>query len=193
MCFDEQELCASQVWSQVPDWFRDGVTSCLAKDENYTVRAQLGTFSNPFTVSGLAGSQATTTGSVNGTAGSSTASPGATISGPGGPTAGIESSTELSGGSIAGIVIGSVAGLVLAAAGSYLLYRRRRSRFKRLDDKVHEAHELHAQPAACESDTKAVYEKQGEDVFELPQQEPVELGAEERAIEVGAAETVDKK
>jgi hypothetical protein len=56
MCFDEQALCASQAWSQVPQWFRDGVTTCLAKDAKYTIRAELGTFEVPFTIAGLAGS-----------------------------------------------------------------------------------------------------------------------------------------
>lgn len=192
MCFDEQELCASQVWSQVPDWFREGVTSCLAKDASYTVRAQLGTFSNPFTVSGLAGSQATTTGVVNG----SEASPGASISGPASSTAVVENSDtiKLSSGGIAGVVVASVAGLVLLAAGSNLLYRRRKARFKRLDDKVDEAHELHAQPALFESDTHAVHEKHGTDVSELPQQEPIELFAGHGVAEIGTAEgTSDKK
>jgi hypothetical protein len=97
MCFDEQELCASQVWTQVPSWFRDGVTSCLGKDENYTVRAQLGTYSDPFTVVGLAGSLATPTG-TNDTGASATASPGATISGLSSSTAEITDvgPTELS-------------------------------------------------------------------------------------------------
>lgn len=89
MCFDEQELCASQAWSQVPAGFKEGVTLCLAKDENYTVRAQLGPYSDPFTVVGLARSLATTTATANGTDMSSTARPGATISGPISSAAGI--------------------------------------------------------------------------------------------------------
>lgn len=42
------------------------MTSCLAKDEDYTVCAQLGTYSDPFTVVGLAGSLSMTTVNANG-------------------------------------------------------------------------------------------------------------------------------
>lgn len=74
----------------------------LCEDDHvfYTVRAQLGTCSDPFTVSGLARSLATTTANANGTGMSSTARPGA--------------------------VIGSVAGFNLIATGAYLLHRRRK-------------------------------------------------------------------
>ncbi|KAK7181811.1 transmembrane alpha-helix domain-containing protein [Paraphaeosphaeria sporulosa] len=70
-CFDEQVLCAAQVWTQVPQWFRDGVTSCLMKDASYTIRAQLGNAQNPFLVSGIAGILATTSGTFASSAGSS--------------------------------------------------------------------------------------------------------------------------
>ncbi|EME80517.1 uncharacterized protein MYCFIDRAFT_208611 [Pseudocercospora fijiensis CIRAD86] len=56
MCFDEQKLCASQEWPQVPQWLRDGVTTCLARDADYTVRAHSGTYS--FIVTSLASSLA---------------------------------------------------------------------------------------------------------------------------------------
>lgn len=189
MCFDEQELCASQVWSQVPAWFREGVTSCLAKDENYTVRAQLGTYSDPFTIVGLAGSLATTTAYANRTDMSSTASPGATITGPNISTTGATTvgSTRINGGVIAGITIGSVAGLSLLATGVYLLHRRRNSKLALVDKSADEAHELHAHPAIHESDDRPIYEKHGTDVCELPQQEPAELFAE-HAIEVDNTE-----
>lgn len=190
MCFDEQELCASQVWSQVPAWFREGVTTCLAKDENYTVRAQLGTYSNPFTVVGLAGSLATTTASINGTGTSSSASPGATISGPSSSTAETANvgSAVMSGGVIAGVVVGCIAGLGLVALGAYILYRRRKSKLVLADKGTDEAYELHAQPAVAESDTRPLYEKQGVDVFELPQHEPAELFVEEHAVEIDDSE-----
>jgi hypothetical protein len=194
MCFDEQELCASQAWSQVPAWFREGVTSCLAKDENYTVRAQLGTYSDPFTVSGLAGSLATTTANTNGTDMSSTASPGATISGPISSAVGspIASSTRMVGGVIAGAVIGAVAGLSLIATGVYLLHRRRKSKLALADKSAGEAHELHANPAIHEGDDRPIYEKHGTDVCELPQQEPAELFTE-HAIEIDDAERDQSK
>jgi hypothetical protein len=185
MCFDEQESCASQAWSQVPTWFRDGVTTCVAKDRKYTIRAQLGTYSNPFTVVGLAGSLATTTATTNENGTSSTASPGATNTGLSSPTAGIanEGSVTMSGGVIAGVVLGTAAGLGLIATGAYLLYRHRKSRLAFAGRSTDETYELHAQLAICESDNRPLYEKQGSDVFELPQREPAELFTE-IAIEI---------
>jgi len=189
MCFDEQELCASQVWSQVPAWFRDGVTSCLAKNENYTVRAQLGTYSDPFTVVGLAGSLATTTSSANGTDTSSTASPGAGFAATSTSSAEttIVGTNRVTGGVIAGVTIGSVAGLGLVATGAFLLYKRRKSGLAPTDKSVEGAFELHAHSAMHESDTRPLYEKQGTDVYELPQHEPVELFAE-HALEIDNTE-----
>lgn len=189
MCFDEQELCASQAWSQVPAWFREGVTSCLAKDENYTVRAQLGTYSDPFTVIGLAGSLATTTAITNGTDTSSTARPGATISGPSSSAAGTRNggSNMMTGGDIAGITIGSVAGLSLIAVGAFFLRRRRNLKVALAQKSAGQLHELHAHPAIHESDNRPLYEKHGTDVCELPQGEPAELLAE-HAIEIDSTE-----
>jgi hypothetical protein len=116
---------------------------------------------------------------------SSTASPGATITGPnisatGAITAG---STKITGGVIAGITIGSIAGLSLLVTGTYLLYRRRNSKLALADKSADEAHELHAHPAIHESDDRPIHEKYGTDVCELPQQEPAELFTE-YAIEV---------
>jgi hypothetical protein len=197
MCFDEQELCASQVWTQVPTWFRDGVTSCLGKDENYTVRAQLGTFSDPFTVAGLAGSLATPTG-TNDTGLSATASPGATISGLSSSTAGTTDvgSDAISGGAIAGAVVGSVSGAALVVVGAFLLYRRRKTKLKLAtseEDTEDGLPELHAKSLVLESDNRPLYEKHGVDVFELPQHEPAELFTEERAVEVDDNEMKEKK
>jgi hypothetical protein len=185
MCFDEQELCASQAWSQVPTWFRDGVTTCVAKDEKYTIRAQLGTYSDPFTVAGLAGSLAITTAATNENGTSSTASPGATSTGLSSPTGGTASggSAAMSGGVIAGVVLGTVIGLCLIATGAYLLYRHRKSKLAFAGRSTDETYELHAQSAMCESDNRPLYEKQGLEVFELPQCEPAELFTE-NAIEI---------
>lgn len=194
MCFDEQEFCASQAWSQVPAWFRDGVTSCLAKDENYTVRAQLGTYFDPFTVAGLAGSLATTTANANGTIMSSTASPGATVTGPSSSATGAITvgSPRMTGGVITGITIGTVAGLSLLATGAYLWHRRRNSKLALANKSTDKAHELHAHPAIHESDDRPIYEKYGTDVCELPQQEPAELFAE-HAIEIDNTERDQSK
>lgn len=165
------------------------MTSCLAKDGTYTVRAQLGTFSDPFTVAGLAGSLATTTANTNGTDTSLTASPGASLTGPSSSATGATTvgSARLTGGVIAGITIGSVAGLSLIATGAYLLHRRRNPKLALVDKSADQAHELHAHPAIHESDDRPIYEKHGTDVCELPQQEPAELFAE-HAIEVDNTE-----
>lgn len=193
MCFDEQELCASQVWSQVPQWFRDGVTSCLAKDPDYTIRAQLGQFSDPFTVSGLAGSLAAAT-SFGQDDMSTTASPGSYASGLPNATAAAASPpasrrTSLSGKSIAGIVIGAVACLILALLGLYLLFRRRKAREGA--NTIKASHELHAESNVHEKDNTAICEKEGIDMSELPPPEPVELFTEEAALELDVPSTGD--
>jgi hypothetical protein len=159
------------------------------QDENYTVHAQLGTYSDPFTVVGLAGSLATTTAKAYGTDISPTASPGATVAGPSSSATGVitADSTRKTGGVIAGITIGSIAGLSLIATGAYLLHRRRTFKLALADKSTDEAHELHAHPAIHESDDRPIYEKHGTDVCELPQQEPAELFAE-HAVEVDKTE-----
>ncbi|KAI5367196.1 hypothetical protein Slin14017_G022320 [Septoria linicola] len=185
VCFDEQELCALQVWSQVPQWFRDGVSSCLAKDANYMVRAELGTFEDPFTVSGLAGSLASTT--VDSGEATPVASPGssatvnasATSSSTGGPE---QEQSKLTGGSIADIVLGVLAFLGLIAAG-ILLHRRRTLRGEEAVDHAN-LHELHAEPNLHCLDDTAVHEKADGAVYELPQHEPVELLTEEPMLEL---------
>ena len=194
MCFDEQELCASQAWSQVPAWFREGVTSCLAKDKNYAVRVQLGTYSDPFTNIDLAGSLATTTVNANATDMSSTATPGPTISGPSSSAAGTTNadSTRMTGDGIVGITIGSVAGPSLLVIGAYSFRRRLSLKLALAQKSVGEFHELHSHPALHESDNRPVYEKHGTDVSELPQQELVELFAE-HAIEIDSTERDQSK
>jgi hypothetical protein len=146
-------------------------------------------YSDPFTVVGLPGSLATTTANANGTGTSPTASPGAAISGPSSSADGAINAgpTTITGGGIAGITIGSVAGLSLVAAGAYFLYRRRNSKLSLANKSAGEIHELHAHPAMHESDNRPLYEKHGTDVCELPQQEPAELFAE-HAIEIDSAE-----
>tara|TARA_R110002003_G_scaffold189_2_gene14709 strand:+ start:6297 stop:7133 length:837 start_codon:yes stop_codon:yes gene_type:complete len=130
-CFDEQALCAAQVWTQVPQWFRDGVSSCLMKDAGFTVRAALGSASgvmgNPFTVVGLAG-RATRTSASAGTGtgtgvGVGTATPGAGMVRPTGLSVGEEG---LSVGAKAGFGVGIGVGVVMIAVAAFLIVRGRK-------------------------------------------------------------------
>lgn len=92
-------------------------------------------------------------------------------------------SSRTTGGAIAGITIGSVAGLSLLAIGAYVFRRRRNPKLALTQKSAREFHELNAHPAMHESDNKSLYEKHGTDVCVLPQQEPAELFAE-HAIEI---------
>jgi hypothetical protein len=126
-CFDEQAFCAAQVWTQVPQWFRDGVSSCLMKDATYTVRANLGSaagaMGNPFTVKDLPGKATRTVdvGVITGTpaqTGASAAMPSAT---------GAEDVSEgLSTGEKAGFGVGIGLGVVLVAIMAFFIARTRR-------------------------------------------------------------------
>jgi hypothetical protein len=127
-CFDEQEFCAAQVWTQVPQWFRDGVTSCLMKDANFTVRAQLGTaigsMGNPFTVNGLAG-KATRTVDARVTT-PTPAQTSATASIPSATGAAPKASESLSTGAKAGFGVGISVGVILVALAAFAVSRSRR-------------------------------------------------------------------
>jgi hypothetical protein len=126
-CFDEQALCADQVWTQVPQWFRDGVSSCLMKDAGYTVRANLGSavgaMGNPFTVKDLPGKATRTVD-----AGVITGTPAQT-----GATAALASATSavnvdegLSTGAKAGFGVGIGLGVVLIAVVAFFIARSRK-------------------------------------------------------------------
>ncbi|OAK99347.1 hypothetical protein IQ06DRAFT_306445 [Phaeosphaeriaceae sp. SRC1lsM3a] len=126
-CFDEQAFCAAQVWTQVPQWFRDGVSSCIMKDATYTVRANLGTavgaMGNPFTVKDLPGKATRTVdaGVVTGTpaqTGAGAALPSATGVG--------EVDGGLSTGAKAGFGVGIGVGVVLIAVMAFFIARSRR-------------------------------------------------------------------
>ncbi|KAF2790312.1 hypothetical protein K505DRAFT_327660 [Melanomma pulvis-pyrius CBS 109.77] len=155
-CFDEQVACAAQVWTQVPQWFRDGVTSCIMKDAGYTIRAQLGSVSNPFLSSGLAGVLASSSGGsvevestkTSGGTGSlssatlTSAQTGGSISTPTASPTGTpdptptpdnspsppkaSSSGGLSTGAKAGIGVGVALIMILLAVVAFFLVRRRR-------------------------------------------------------------------
>jgi hypothetical protein len=122
-CFDEQAFCAAQVWTQVPQWFRDGVSSCIMKDATYTVRANLGSVGNPFTITNLPGLATRTidTGVTLGTpaqTGASAAMPSA--------TRGTDVSEGLSTGEKAGFGVGIGLGVVLVAVMAFFIARSRR-------------------------------------------------------------------
>jgi hypothetical protein len=147
-CFDEQEFCAAQVWTQVPQWFRDGVTSCLMKDANFTVRAQLGSaigsMGNPFTVSGLAGKATRTVD-----AGVTTPTPAqtrASASIPSATGAASTASESLSTGAKAGFGVGITVGVMLIALAAFFVNRSRRKPAQTEDaekPKISSPQELH--------------------------------------------------
>ncbi|KAF2029936.1 hypothetical protein EK21DRAFT_100843 [Setomelanomma holmii] len=132
-CFDEHAFCAAQVWTQVPQWFRDGVSSCLMKDAGYTIRAALGSatgsLGNPFTVVGLAGrATRTSSGSVMG---SGTAEPGAGMA----RATGVPVQDEgLSVGAKAGFGVGIGVGVILTAVVALLVVRRKRKNVQAMED-----------------------------------------------------------
>jgi hypothetical protein len=127
-CFDEQAFCAAQVWTQVPQWFRDGVSSCIMKDAGYTVRANLGSamgvMGNPFTVQGLAGKATRTID-----AGVLTGAPamtGASASVASVSATGVAQREEgISTGAKAGFGVGISVGVVLVGIAAWLIARNR--------------------------------------------------------------------
>lgn len=127
-CFDEQALCADQAWTQVPQWFRDGVTSCIMKDAAYTIRAQLGTFENPFTVESIKGVLSGSTTPMAQPSSTSAGGPSSTGSSPAATSAAQldDEGDGVSGGAVAGIVVGVIA--ILAVAILALIWTRRRKR-----------------------------------------------------------------
>ncbi|KAH7075052.1 hypothetical protein FB567DRAFT_182889 [Paraphoma chrysanthemicola] len=138
-CFDEQALCAAQVWTQVPQWFRDGVSSCLMKDAGFTIRAALGSaegvMGNPFTVVGLAGRATRTSAAVSATGtgvgeGAATATPGAGMARPTGVAVRNE---EMSVGAKAGFGVGIGVGVVLIGVMAFLIVRSRRRMVEEVD------------------------------------------------------------
>ncbi|KAF1919298.1 hypothetical protein BDU57DRAFT_527344 [Ampelomyces quisqualis] len=149
-CFDEQALCADQAWTQVPQWFRDGVSSCLMKDAGYTVRANLGSgvgvMGNPFTVKDLPGRATRTVD-----AGVVTGTPAQT-----GANAALASATSaadvgegLSTGAKAGFGVGIGVGVVLIAVIAFSIARNRKKTVPALEGEKREPSpfELHDQEA----------------------------------------------
>ncbi|KAH6857944.1 hypothetical protein B0T12DRAFT_411657 [Alternaria alternata] len=202
-CFDEQAACANQVWTQLPQWFRDGVTSCLMKDESYTIRAQLGSVENPFSTTGIAGNVtrataaqtgrmissptvSSTTGSFN--VPSATTNSHSTIYTPLSTSAtvsGIQraSSSGFSAGSKAGIGVGITIGILTTIAlAVWLVKRKRRS----LSD---EATETESGTAELHNNDVKIYETEVETYskHELAAGSRPELGGNPRSELDGGA------
>jgi hypothetical protein len=174
-CFDEQALCAAQVWTQVPQWFRDGVSSCLMKDAGFTVRANLGSatgvMGNPFTVRDLPGRLTRTTASVRvmETGGART---GAGIS-PSIPSQTSMATSkpreeEMSIGAKAGFGVGIGLGVILIAVAAFLLVRSRRRPIPIEDAEMKRAMspaELHSTMAPAELHDAHIKEIAGDAVY----------------------------
>jgi hypothetical protein len=128
-CFDDQAFCAAQVWTQVPQWFRDGVSSCLMKDASWTIRANLGSavgvMGNPFTVQGLAGKATRTidAGVVTGAPAMTGASASAVSASA---TGAVQKEEGISTGAKAGFGVGISVGVVLIGITAWLIMRNRR-------------------------------------------------------------------
>lgn len=160
-CFDEQEFCAEQAWTQQPQWFRDGVTSCLMKDASFTVRAQLGSesgrFGNPFTVAGLAGNATRTASPI---ATSTPARAGGSL-----PTATnvdtAPSETVFSVGAKAGFGVGIGVGVILTVVMAVMVVRNRRKSMpaRDVEAKKMQTSELHNDEYVHQMSSGAVYPK----------------------------------
>jgi hypothetical protein len=159
-CFDEQAFCAAQVWTQVPQWFRDGVSSCIMKDATYTVRANLGSASgvmgNPFTVTDLPG-KATRT---NVDAGVVTGQPAQTGAGAVMPSptgvSNVDNREGLSTGAKAGFGVGIGAGVILIAVAAFLIARSRKAPV------VGDAEKRVSSPVELHDEEKKIYQLKSE-------------------------------
>ncbi|KAH8726431.1 hypothetical protein GQ44DRAFT_162119 [Phaeosphaeriaceae sp. PMI808] len=133
-CFDEQAFCASQVWTQVPQWFRDGVSSCLMKDASYTIRAQLGSeeanMGNPFTVKDLPGRATRTINAAVATGTPAQTGAGASLASP---TSVAEAPEGLSKGAKAGFGVGIGVGTIMVAVVAFLIVNYRRKSIQTVD------------------------------------------------------------
>ncbi|EAT82804.1 hypothetical protein HBI56_066860 [Parastagonospora nodorum] len=129
-CFDDQALCAEQVWTQVPQWFRDGVSSCLMKDSSFTVRAALGNASgamgNPFSVPDLPGKLTRAVDAGIATATSTPARTGASAILPSATSARLQEAEGLSTGAKAGFGAGIGVVVVIIAFAAVLIARSHR-------------------------------------------------------------------
>jgi len=184
-CFDEKTFCASQIWSQASQWFRDGVTTCLGNDKNYEVKAQIGTFENPFTITGLPGINATISSACPAsTSALATPTGNGTARGALSPSFPL-SSTKLSSGAIAGAVIGSFIGCLLVALAAYLFLRQAK---KKRDMEAEAEREKNLVPELHDKDAIIHMKETKENCHEMPQAEPPELKGDEYAVEADSGE-----
>ncbi|QDS73689.1 hypothetical protein FKW77_003018 [Venturia effusa] len=178
-CFDERTFCASQIWTQAPQWFRDGVTSCLGLDSNYEIKAQIGTFENPFTITGLAGINATTSTArpvSTSTLATSTSSPSFTTS------------PKLSSGAVAGAIIGSLIGAFLLAIGIYFFLRHSKQAKRKRDTESEAENEKGRMPELHDKDAIIHMKETKENSHEAPGAEPPELKGDEFACEADSGQ-----
>ncbi|OAL44891.1 hypothetical protein IQ07DRAFT_684348 [Pyrenochaeta sp. DS3sAY3a] len=169
-CFDDQALCAHQIWTQVPQWFRDGVTSCLMKDESYTIRADLGSSGNPFLSTGIAGNatritSSTPTDSISlptAQTGGSIPPPTSTPTGAGNLTEGSNTSKGLSSGAKAGIGVGIGVGVLVILAIVFLFVRRKQAQASRQRPNAAELHDEDAEIHEIEVEKYSKHELAGD-------------------------------
>lgn len=154
------------------------MTSCLGKDSNYELKAQIGTFENPFTITGLAGINATTT----------TARPVSTsslVGSTGSPPPSLGPSKPSSS-AIAGAVIGALLAFFLVATAAYLFLRHAKKR-KDLEEQAAE-NEKNRVPELHDKDATIHMKETKENSHEAPGSEPPELKGDEYACEADSGE-----
>jgi hypothetical protein len=157
----------------------------LANDKNYEIKAQIGVVENPFTITGLAGINATIS-SASPVSTSALAIPtgNSTIRGGLSPSSQL-GSTKLSSGAIAGAVVGSIIGCFFVAIAAYLFLRQAK-RKRDLEDEAQR--EKNRVPELHDKDAVIHMKETKENSHELPQAEPPELKGDEYALEADSGE-----
>lgn len=148
-------------------------------DSNYAIKAQVGSFENPFTVTGLAGINATT----------STARPVSTSAVATSTNLPVAlSSTKLGSGAVAGAIIGSLTALFLFAIGIYLFLRHSKLSKERKDMEAEAENEETRIPELHDKDAIIHMKETKDNSHEAPGAEPPELKGDEFACEADSGQ-----
>lgn len=161
------------------------MTSCLGNNKNYEVKAQIGTVENPFTITGLAGINATSTSaSPVSTAALVTPTGNSTTRNALKPSFPL-GTRKLSSGAIAGAVIGSLLGCLLVALAAWLYLRQAK---RRRDLEAEAEREKNMVPELHDRDAIIHMKETKENSHELPEAEPPELKGDDYALEADSGQ-----